>query len=71
MLHVAPIAFHVRVTFSIDDMFRMPSVSPATGTASVPSSVSSAVGTFLVPSLSFSRLMLMPFSLPSAPRVST
>ena len=64
-------AFHVRVTFSMGAMARTPSESPATGVAGVPSSVSSAVGSLRVPSLSFSRSMRIPRSRPSSSRVST
>ena len=52
----AQTAFQVRVTLSIGAMLRTPSLVPATALASAPSSVSSAVGTLRVPSLSLRRL---------------
>jgi hypothetical protein len=50
---------------SIGVMLRMPPSSPLTGVASAPSSVSSAVGTLRVPSLSLRRLTKMLLLLPS------
>jgi hypothetical protein len=67
----AQTAFHRRVTFSIDATVRTPPSSPATGTASVPSRPSSAVGSFLVPSFSFRRWTVIPFIRPSGARSST
>ncbi len=64
-------AFQVRVTLSIGAMLRMPLSRPMTSSAGVPSSVSSAVGTLRVPSLSLSRLMRMLLSAPVASRIST
>ena len=66
----AQTAFHVRVMASIGVMFLMPFVVPATAVARAPSSVSSAVGTMRVPSLSFRRLTAMPLIEPSAFRSS-
>ncbi len=67
----APIAFHVRVIDSIGVMWRTPSASPITAVAGQPSSVSSAVGTLRVPSLSLSRLTVMPRIRPCSSRTST
>jgi hypothetical protein len=66
-----PTAFQMRVTVSIGVMFFTPCSRPTTGVAIAPSSVSSAVGTMRVPSLSLRRLMRMPFRSPWASRVST
>ena len=62
--------FQVRVMLSSGAMLRMPSAAPITNSAGVPSSSSSAVGTLRVPSLSFSRLMLIPFNWPLSSRSS-
>jgi hypothetical protein len=67
----AATAFQVRVTSSIGATFRTPFESPATGVARAPSSVSSAVGSLRVPSLSFRRFTRIPFGVPSSARVST
>ncbi len=68
----AATAFQVRVTLSMGAMLRTPSLVPATALASAPSSVSSAVGTLRVPSLSLRRLTEMPrLSAPASSRVST
>jgi hypothetical protein len=68
---IAATEFQVRVTFSMVVMFRTPPPRPATGVARAPSSVSSAVGSLRVPSLSLSRFTRMPFHDPSSFRVST
>ncbi len=71
MVAMAHTEFHMRVTLSIGVMLRTPSAIPATGIASAPSSVSSAVGTLRVPSLSLRRLTWMPLYAPAASRIST
>jgi len=67
----ADTAFHVRVMLSIGVIARTPSLAVPTSVAGVPSSVSSAVGTLRVPSLSLSRLTVMLRSRPLASRSST
>jgi hypothetical protein len=49
-----------RVTFSIPEMFATPRPGSPISVAGAPSSVSSAVGSAFVPSLSLSRLTVMP-----------
>ncbi len=61
----------MRVIVSIGVIALTPSAPVPTWIAGAPVSVSSAVGTLRVPSLSFRRLTSMPRSLPAASRVST
>ena len=67
----APTAFQMRVTLSSVAILRTPSPRAADESAGVPSSVSSAVGSARVPSLSLRRLTRMSRSAPVASRSST
>ena len=71
MAAMAQTLFHMRVTPSMGSMARVPLNAWPTSSARVPSSMSSAVGTLRVPSLSFNRSTRRPFRRPSAPRTST
>ena len=53
--------FHMRVTASIGSIAHVPFAGCPTSSACAPSSISSAVGTLRVPSLSFSRSTRIPF----------
>ena len=64
MLATAQTLFHMRVTTSIGSIARVPFTGCDTSSARVPSSVSSAVGTLRVPSLSFRRSTAQPVQAP-------
>ena len=61
----------MRATFSMEAIFATPRPSPATGTAQLPCSSTSAVGKACVPSLSFRRRSTRPFQAPSGRRNSS